>query len=134
MDFVIWLNNQKPCIYNSLLSRVFLPSPKVKMEIGFIACLLIILCAQVLVPSNAIENKLPSYGSSIDQLKSLVLDHEVHATRSTINSNAREYLVRRELVNSKNSHGLRGPGGGANIVRQPRTVKSNAMSLIKVLS
>lgn len=66
---------------------------------------------------------------------SIIYSYEISAaTGTTINSNAREYLVRHELVNSKKSQGLRGSGGGANIVRQPRTVKSNAVSLIQVLS
>lgn len=73
--------------------------------------------------------------SEISFFCSIIYSYEISAaTGTTINSNAREYLVRHELVNSKKSQGLRGSGGGANIVRQPRTVKSNAVSLIQVLS
>lgn len=37
------------------------------------------VCAQVLLtPSSATEYKLPSNESSLEQLKGLVLNHEVH--------------------------------------------------------
>lgn len=62
-------------------------------------------------------------------VKSPIVHMKNFAATRTTNKDARKYRVKHVLVNSKRSKGFRGSGGGASIVRQPRTVKSNAVSL-----